>query len=95
MSKAARVCPGLTASQRGLFWKNSLGQEIDLSREPLLVPKDVATKMGKSTEWVRRKIRDGEIYPVIIHSDLFIEVYECAIQDYRTRSTLGGLNAAA
>ena len=78
-----------------MFWKNSLGQEIDLSREARFVPKDVATRMRRSTEWVRRKIREKELFPIIIHSEQFIEVYECAIVDYYHRHTQGEIHAAA
>lgn len=96
MPEPVQTCPGLTCSERGMVWRNSLGQEFDLSREAKHVPGEVALKMRRSTEWVLRKIRAQELYPVVYHNPRFVEVYDCAIVDYYMRHTQqGGAHAAA
>jgi hypothetical protein len=95
MLDAVQTCPGLTCSERGMLWTNSLGQEFDLSAQPKHVPGEVAIKMRRSTEWVLRKIRAAELYPVVYHNPRFVEVYDCAIADYYHRHTQGGGTHAA
>lgn len=95
MGDVVQVCPGLSASERGVFWRNSLGQEFDLAAQPRLSPGDVALKVKRSAEWVLRKVRAKQLYPVIYHNARSVEIYECAITDYYHRHTQGVSNAAA
>lgn len=85
----AVTCPGLTCTQAGIYWRDSLNREHDLSREPKCTPGEIALMMRRSTEWVLRKIRAGELYPYVRHNERYIEVYVCGVPDYYTRHTAG------
>ena len=79
----------------GIFWRDSLGREHDLSREPKSTPGEVATAMRRSTAWVLREIRMGNLFPIVRHNLRFIEVYECGLADYYLRHTVGASAAGA
>ena len=84
-----KTCPGLDCSARGIFWRNSLGQECDLSKEGRFAAGEVALLMNRSAEWVLRQVRAGELYPVITHNQRSVEIYGCAVADYYARHTQG------
>jgi hypothetical protein len=90
-----KSCPGLSCDERGARWRNSIGQEFDLATEKLLSVGEVALATRRSTEWVLRKIREGELYPVVFHNARLVEVYACAVTDLRVRHIGGGSSAAA
>lgn len=76
-----------------MIWRNSLGEEFDLTKEAKRTPGEIALRVRRSTDWVLRKVRAGEIYPVIAHNPRFIEIYDCAVADYYIRHTEGGVRA--
>lgn len=88
---APKKCEGLTCTERGIFWRNSLSQEFNLAHEARVTPGEAAIKMKRSTEWVLRRIRDGALYPVVYLNPRCVEIYACGITDYYTRHTQGAI----
>lgn len=95
MPDASPPCPGLSGTAAGMVWRNSIGQVFDLATEKKHTPGEVATQMRRSSEWVLRKVREKQLYPVVQHNERFVEIYACAIADYYHRHTKGNGNHAA
>lgn len=67
------------------IWTNSRGQQFDLSVEKRYSPGEAAMKMRRSTEWVLRLVRSGELSPVCRLNCRTVEIYDCAISDFYAR----------
>lgn len=70
-----------------LTWINSRGEVIDLATAKVITIGECAQRMRRSTEWVLRKIRAGELYPVLRHNARSVEVFEPAISDWLDRAS--------
>lgn len=86
---APRECPGLTVTASAIVWVDSRGASHDLLREKRYSPGDAALIMGRSVEWVLRKIRANELFPVVKYNSRTIEIWQCGLEDLLVRN-LGG-----
>lgn len=91
---APRVCPGLALTESSITWIDSRGAAHDLLRERRYSPCEAARLMGRSTEWVLRKIRAGELYPTCRYNLRTIEIWQCGLEDYVARHLGSGGKAA-
>lgn len=71
-----------------MLWTDSTGTTHDLSTAKRINVGEVAIRLNCSTRTVLRWISDGELKPVIKHSERFIQVYEVAVNDYIARKTI-------
>lgn len=81
-----RQCPGLTLRDGGCVWRDSSGTDHDLLTAKRLSPGEAAIELKKSTEWVLRKIRRNELFPVVYYNSRSVEVWLCGVRDYLARS---------
>jgi methionyl-tRNA formyltransferase len=81
-----RTCPGLTLSSGGCFWRDSSGTEHDLLKSKRVSPGEAAIHLNRSTEWVLRKIRANELFPVVYYNPRSVEVWVCGLDDFVARS---------
>ena len=88
-------CPGLVKTSDGLIWTDSLSRSYPLAKAARLSIAEVAFRLKRDKRTIQRRIAEIKIYPVIRFSSHDIEVYEVAIEDYLTRSTLGYKKEAA
>jgi len=85
-------CPNLDVGKGGVWWTDSLGRRHDLLAMPLLSLKQAAPLFGagRSAPWLREEIAAGRVYPVLKTNQRMIEVYQCAIADWKARHHLVG-----
>jgi hypothetical protein len=78
-------CPG--AIPGGALWRDSLGRVHDLAKCSALGVSEAAGKFNRDAHWVRRKIEEGDLYPVLRVGSR-VEVFDVALADYLTRAVL-------
>lgn len=61
------------------------GAVHDLLNEPLLSVGEVALRLRRSKRWVRARVRSGELRPVIHGNKRDLQIFACALTDYRAR----------
>lgn len=87
--QAPDACKGLFAKNQRLHFRDSLGGEHDLTNEPLLNTFEASKELRCHPETLLRKVRAAEIYPVVFVNTRVLQIYRCAMSDYRYRMTVG------
>lgn len=82
-------CPGLKKRLGKLVFADCLGNEHDLAAEPLLNTFEASKEMRCHPDTMLRKVREGDIYPVVYINERVIQIYRCALTDFRLRRTMG------
>jgi len=89
---APTQCPGLISTPIGCYFKDSSGRIHDLSTDPLHWPGEAAQILNMASETVLRKVRSGQLYPVVYYNKRRLKIFACAIKDWdlRNRKMAGG-----
>lgn len=85
VSKQIPYCRNLSITPGAVTWTDSTGARHDLLAERVLSPGEAARALDRSTSWVLRRVRRGEIYPVLRANARSLEIFACALADYRAR----------
>lgn len=83
------TCPGLVCKNGQLIFVDCLRNEHTLADEPLLSTFEASKELRCHPETMLRSVRMREIYPVLYVNSRVIQIYRCAITDFRIRRTVG------
>lgn len=83
-----RDCPGLIRSSGRLAFHDAAGIETDLFTAGRLSLNDTARAMGKSYSYARMEIGRGRLYPVLLQNGRVMEVFACAVADWKARRVM-------
>lgn len=83
------MCTGLTRNADAVTFTDSRGRAHDLLEAKRVPLKAVASMVNRSYSWVRAAVATGALYPVIERNGSVIEVYVCAVDDWRARQVIG------
>lgn len=81
------ACPGLDRAT--MIFTDAGGEAHDLIEALRLPLKLAAADAGRSVSWLRAAAKAGQVYPVRYERGRVVEVYACAVKDWKRRQVMG------
>lgn len=88
------ACPGLVKGEGRLTFRDATGNVTALLSAERISLKQVGPAMGKSYSYARQEIKQKRLYPVLVRNGRVVEVFACAVVDWKARQVLGRQVAA-